>query len=243
MYDHEQVIQAFRLYSALSRDGVAEIEELREYLTEDMVRGLVDQFAKEVDCTVLPAGDRLYLVPLAVSSPYHVKNATIKKEFLGARAKNIDLYMMYMAIIVLFGEFYDSFHTNEMTRNFIIMGDWLQSLDQHIQTFKEHSAEKLQELDREYEYNWSQLVEKWDALDDLKESTRQQDGRTVSRLGFLSQVQNFLLQQGLIETLGNFEITLTEKAKTIIQRYYMEVEYHRGILDFISGLDRQKERV
>ncbi len=86
-------------------------------------------------------------------------------------------------------------------------------------------------------------MEKWDALDDLKESTRQQDGRTVSRLGFLSQVQNFLLQQGLIETLGNFEITLTEKAKTIIQRYYMEVEYHRGILDFISGLDRQKERV
>lgn len=241
MYDHEQVIKAFRLYSALSRDGVAEIEELREYLAEDMVRGLVDQFAKEVDCTVLPAGDRLYLVPLAVSSPYHVKNATIKKEFLGARAKNIDLYMMYLAIIVLFGEFYDSFHTNEMTRNFIIMGDWLQSLDQHIHTFKEHSTEKLQELDREYEYNWSQLVEKWDALDDLKESTRQQDGRTVSRLGFLSQVQNFLLQQGLIETLGNLEITLTEKAKTIIQRYYMEVEYHRGILDFISGLDRQKE--
>ncbi len=125
-------MKAFRLYSVLSRNGVAEIEELREYLAEDMVRGLVDQFAKEVDCTVFPAGDKLYLVPLAVSSPYHVKNATIKKEFLGARARNIDLYMMYMAIIVLFGEFYDSFHTYEMTRDFIIMGDWLQGLDQRI---------------------------------------------------------------------------------------------------------------
>ncbi len=241
MYDHEQVINAFRLYAKLSGEGVVDTEDWRLYSADDMVRGLVDQFAKEVDCTILSAGNRLYLIPLAVSSPFHVKNSTLKKEFLGARAKNIDLYMMYMAIIVLFGEFYDSFHTHEMTRDFIVLGDWLQSLDNRMQALKEHDPEMLQELDREYEYNWSQLVEKWDALDDLRESSRQQDGRTASRLGFLSQVQNFLLHQGLIEDLGNYEITLTEKAKTIIQRYYMEAQYHRGILDFISGLEKRKE--
>jgi hypothetical protein len=241
MYDNEQVLAAFRLYSQLSRDGQADTESMRQYIANDMIRGLVDQFAQEVDCTVIPAGDKLYLVPIAVTSPFHVKNATLKKEYLSAKAKNIDLYMMYLAILVLFGEFYDSYHSYEMTRDFITMGNWLESVDARIQALKEHDPEALQALDTEYDYNWSQLVEKWDAIDDLRESSKQQDGRTNSRLGFLSLVQNFLIQQGLVSDLGNQEITLTEKAKTIVQRYYMDTEYNRGILEFISSLERRKE--
>lgn len=241
MYDNEQVLIAFRLYSQFSRDGQADAESMRQYVADDMIRGLVDQFAQEVDCRVIPAGDKLYLVPITVTSPFHVKNATLKKEYLSAKAKNIDLYMMYLAILVLFGEFYDSYQSSEITRDFITMSNWLESIDTRIQALKEHEPEVLQALDTEYDYNWSQLVEKWDAIDDLRESSKQQDGRTNSRLGFLTLVQNFLLQQGLVSDLGNQEITLTEKAKTIVQRYYMDSEYNRGILDFISSLERRKE--
>ncbi|MFD2370965.1 DUF6063 family protein [Brevibacillus sp. GCM10020057] len=241
MYDNEQVLAAFRIYSQLSRDGQADTESMRMYVGNDVIRGLVEQFAREVDCAVIPAGDKLYMVPIAVSSPFHLKNATLKKEYLPAKAKNIDLYMMYVAILILFGEFYDSYHSTEMTRDFITLGSWLESIDARMQTLKEHGPERLQQLDADYEYNWSLLVEKWEAIDDLRESSRQQDGRTNSRLGFLSLVQNFLREQGLIADLGNQELTLTEKAKTIIQRYYMDADYNRGILDFISGLEKQKE--
>ncbi len=241
MYDNDQVLVAFRLYSLLSRDGQADSESMRQYVANDIIRGLVDQFAQEVDCTVIPAGDKLYLVPVAVASPFHIKNATVKKEYLSAKAKNIDLYMMYMAILVLFGEFYDSYHSHETTRDFITPGTWLESIDARIQALKEHSSEALEALDAEYDYNWSQLVEKWDAIDDLRESSRQQDGRTNSRLGFLSLVQNFLIDQELVVDLGNQEITLTEKAKTVVQRYYMDTEYNRGILEFLFSLERQKE--
>lgn len=241
MYENEQVLSAFRIYSQLSRDGEGDTESMRQYLGNDVVRGLVEQFAREMDGAVIPAGDKLYLVPLAVTSPFHVKNASLKKEYLPVKAKNIDLYMMYVAILILFGEFYDSYLSKEMTRDFITLGNWLGSIDARIQALKEHDPERLQALDAEYDYNWSQLVEKWDAIDDLRESSKQQDGRTNSRLGFLSLVQNFLVQQGLVKDLGNQELTLTEKAKTIIQRYYMDVQYNRGILDFISTLEKQKE--
>ncbi|MGQ7279628.1 DUF6063 family protein [Brevibacillus thermoruber] len=241
MYENEQVLAAFRLYSQLSRDGQADTASMRQYLSNDMLRGLVDQFVQEVDCTIIPAGDKLYLVPIAVASPFHVKNATLKKEYLSAKAKNIDLYLMYVAILVLFGEFYDSYHSQNITRDFITMFNWLESVDARIQALKEHDQEALLKLDAEYDFNWSQLVEKWDAIDDLRESSRQQDGRTNSRLGFLSQVQNFLIQQGLITELGNQEITLTEKAKTIVQRYYMDTQYNRGILEFLSSLENRKE--
>lgn len=241
MYDNEQVLAAFRIYSQLSRDGQGDTESMRQYVGNDVIRGLVEQFAREVECIVIPAGDKLYMVPIAVSSPFHLKNASLKLEYLPAKAKNIDLYMMYVAILILFGEFYDSYHSTEMTRDFITLGSWLESVDVRLVALKEHDPERLQALDAEYDYNWSLLVEKWEAIDDLRESSRQQDGRTNSRLGFLSLVQNFLLQQGLIVDLGNQELTLTEKAKSIIQRYYMDVDYNRGILDFISTLEKQKE--
>ena len=241
MYDNEQVLTAFRIYSQLSRDGEADSESMRQYTANDVIRGLVDQFAQEVDCIVIPAGEKLYLVPEAATSPFHIKNATLKKEYLSAKAKNIDVYMMYLAILVLFGQFYDSYHSQEPTRDFITLENWLECIDMRIQALKEHGTEKLQALDAEYEYNWNQLVEKWDAIDDLRESSRQQDGRTNSRLGFLSLVQNFLIQQGLVHDLGNQELALTEKAKTIVQRYYMDTQYNRGILDFLASLEKREE--
>ncbi|MGO3169087.1 DUF6063 family protein, partial [Senegalia sp. (in: firmicutes)] len=67
-----------------------------------------------------------------------------------------------------------------------------------------------------------------------------QDARTNSRFSFLNTVRNFLKDQDLIDDIGNDEITLTEKAKTIIKRYYMEYDFNRGILDFIYGIT-QKE--
>ncbi|RNB82524.1 non-ribosomal peptide synthetase module [Brevibacillus nitrificans] len=243
MYENEQVLIAFRIYSQLSKEGEADTESMRQYIGNDVVRGLVDQFSREVDCTVIPAGDKLYLVPVAVTSPFHVSNATLKKEYLPTKAKNIDLYMMYVTILILFGEFYDSYHSQEVTRDFITLESWLEGIDSRMQALKEHDPDRLTALDAEYEYNWSQLVEKWDAIDDLRESSKQQDGRTNSRLGFLSLVQSFLQEQGLITDLGNQELTLTEKAKTIVQRYYMDAEYNRGILDFISTLEKKKEEV
>ena len=49
--------------------------------------------------------------------------------------------------------------------------------------------------------------------------------------------------QNLVTDIGNDEMELTEKAKTIIQRYYMDYEYNRGILDFIYGLERERQDI
>ena len=84
------------------------------------------------------------------------------------------------------------------------------------------------------------MVDKWDALDDIKENV-QQTARTASRMSFMNIVKRFLLDQELIEEIGNDEIQLTEKAKAIIQRYYMEMEYNREILEFIYSLEKESE--
>ncbi len=236
LYEQEQVVQAFRIYSTLAIDGKAYKDDIRLYLADDSIKGLVDMFAKEVDCTLLVVGDFIYMIPLAINSPFHVSNETIKDKHLPSRAVNADIYMMYVAIIILFGEFYDSYQTTEATRDFIKMEDWLNSVNDKILSLKGYDEEELMELERKYEYNWIAVIEKWDALDDIKENV-QQTARTISRMSFMNVVKRFLEEQELVEDIGNEEIQLTEKAKAIIQRYFMELEYNREILEFIYSLE------
>lgn len=241
LYEQKKITDAFRLYSSLAVKGHGDKEEMRLYLADDGVRGLVDHFAHEVDCTVIMAGDRLYLIPLVMSSSFHVTNDTLKRLYFPSKYANADIYLVYVAIIVLLGEFYDSYQTTEPTRDFLPLSDWLGSLSERILALKSLDSAELEKTGREQRYNWRLVVEKWDALDDLRETARTQDGRTNSRLAFLNVVKRFLEAQDLIKDLGEDELALTEKSRAIIQRYYMEVEYNRGLLEFIYQLGTAEE--
>ena len=239
LYEQEKVIQAFKIYSTLAIEGKGYKDDLRLYIADDSIRGLVNQFAQEVDCTLLVVGDIIYMIPLATYSPFHISNQTLKDKHLPSRAVNADIYMMYIAIIILFGEFYDSYQTTEATRDFIRMEDWLNSVNDKVLGLKGRGEEELLKLEEKYEYNWVAIVEKWDALDDIKEDVRQ-TARTISRMSFMNVVRTFLEEQGLVKGIGIDEIQLTEKAKAIIQRYYMELEHNREILEFIYSLEERK---
>ncbi|MBU5424831.1 non-ribosomal peptide synthetase module [Tissierella pigra] len=236
IYEQEQVVQAFKIYSTLAINGKANKDDLRLYIADDTIRGLVNQFAQEMDCIILVVGDMVYMVPLAIYSPFHVSNQSIKDKHLPSKAVNADIYMMYISIIILFGEFYDSYQNVEATRDFIRVGDWLNVVNQKVLSIKTFDEEKLLELEERYEYNWIAIIDKWDALDDIKENVAQ-TARTISRMSFINMVKRFLEKQELVEEIGNDEIQLTEKAKAIIQRYYMELEHNREILEFIYSLE------
>lgn len=232
-YDESTIMKAFELYTILSRDGVSGKSYLQVYIADDGVRALVDQFAKALDCVTLIAGDHLYMIPETKLSPFHVNNDFLKRTYLKGNATNADLYLLYFATIVLMGEFYDSYHSKEPTREFIGLDDWVESMNKRMETLKEHSDEELREVESEFSYNWTSIIEKWDAMDDLKETVKKQSGNTISRLSFLDTASRFLLDQEIVEEIGNQELTLSEKAKTIVQRYFMELEYNRGILEFL----------
>ncbi|MBB5172364.1 DUF6063 family protein [Texcoconibacillus texcoconensis] len=232
-YDQEQVTQAFAIFSRLAAHGETHEDDLRTYFGDDAVRGVLDLFAQQVECVIITAGEKMYLVPKATTSMYHVKNDTLKKRYLKASAKNEDLYFMYFAVIVLFGMFYDSYQTMEPTLEYTSLSEWLDQLNERFDVIRGHDEETLARAEEDHEYNWRLLLEKWDQLDDLKETVKKQDRRTQSRLGFLNGVKQFLEDQGLVDDIGNHELTLTEKAKVIVQKYYMDLEHNRGILEFM----------
>jgi Family of unknown function (DUF6063) len=240
-YSESKVMQAFELYTVLARDGQADAESLSLYIADDSIRGLVDGFAHSVDCVMIIAGEKLYMIPKTKLSPFHVNNDYIKKTYLKSASTNADIYLLYFTTIVLFGAFYDSYQTLEPTRDFIGIDDWARHVNERISVLMEHDEEQLRAREQEFSYNWKSIIEKWEDMNDIKETAKKQSGNTISRLSFMDTAKRFLVDQGLIVEIGNNEIVLTEKAKTIVQRFFMEVEYNKGILEFIYKWEEEAE--
>ena len=239
-YEQAHIIKAFQLYTRLAAEGFIAEEDVEYYLMNEDVQSLLEQFVHEVDAVLVHAGDILYLVPTTGLSPFHIKNEQIRRE-LGANAVNADVYMMYFAIVVFIGEFYNSYQSVETQRDFLTMNEWLAVIHSRVETLSQHSPEELQGYGSDLQYNWPAILEKWQALNDLKESATNQKGNTVSRLSFLHKVVQFMLKEKIIIEIGPGEYNLTEKTQTIVQRYFMELDYNRGVLQFMYQYDERKD--
>lgn len=240
-YPETKIMQAFQLYTRLARDGVIDIDAVQHFRGDEEIRGLLEAFGREVDCVLVTTSEQMFLIPKTRLSPFHVSNDWIKRNYLRGGSTNGDIYLLYFASIILFGSFYDSYHSQSPTRQFLRLDEWVVSIQDRIEQLKSHDVEELKELEKEFSYNWGLIIEKWDDMDDVKETAKKQSGNTISRLSFIDTVKRFLVDQELIKEIGNDEITITEKAKTIVQRFFMEIEYNKGVLEFIYGFERGKE--
>lgn len=154
---------------------------------------------------------------------------------------NADLYLMYVCIIVLIGAFYDSYQTLEPTRSFLRLDEWTELVNERIVMLAEHSEEELKAMEKEFSYHWTSIIEKWEAMDDVKETAQRQSGNTISRVSFIDTVKRFMIAQELVQDIGNQELVLTEKSKIVVQRYFMELEYNRGVLEFLYQFEHSRK--
>ena len=233
MLTQKNIMEAFRIFAQLSRDGRILMEKAKAFHSDEEVRGLLMAYADEIDCTMIVSDAHLYLVPLTKNSPYHVTTDTIKKDYFPSRALNRDVYLMYVCIIIFIGEFYDSYQSSKPTRSFITLHDWLISVNERLNVLIEMDAGILKEKEAEYEYNWTDLLQNWEAMDNIKEGIKRRTARTVSRMSFMHIVKTFMLKEGICAEIGPEELALTDKSMAIVSKYFMEYEYNRGIIEFL----------
>ena len=235
----QQLMSAFKIYARLNADGRILKENAKLYHTDDDVRGTLMAFAAEVDCTIISADKYLYMVPLTKNSIFHMTNDEIKRKYFPSRALNMDIYLMYVAIIVFVGEFYDSYQTTRPTREFITTVDWLSSLNERLSGLRDFEDDYLKDMEEEYDYNWLDILGNWEAMDNVKEGIRRRTARTVSRMSFMMIVKNFMLGEGIAKEIGADELVMTDKTKAIVTKYFMEYEFNRGIIDFIYQFEEE----
>ena len=197
-YSEQTVIRAFQLYTKLARDGMVDQEALQLYNADEHIRALLDLFSQEVDCVIIKTSEQLFLVPKTKLSAFHVSNEWIKRKYLKSGATNADIYLLYFCTLILFGSFYDSYQSPEPTRQFIGLDDWIRLIQERIDHLKTHDEEELKEYEKEFSYNWTTIIQKWDDMDDIKETAKRQSGNTISRMSFLDTVRRFLIDQDLV---------------------------------------------
>ena len=239
--NQDAVMKAFSIYVTLAKYGRTGKDDLNRYLANDEIRELVDAFSEEVECVTLVAGEELYMIPRTKLSPFHVDNTFLKKTYLHARATNDDLYLLYFATLVLIGEFYDGLQSREATRQFLPMSDWVERVNERIESLAGHDEDQLKEWEDTYRYHWRGIIAKWQGMDDVRETAKRQSGNTVSRLSFLDTVKRFLDDQDVARDIGNGEITLTEKAKIIVQRFFMDMDMNQELLGFIYSFNHEEK--
>lgn len=234
-YPEREVMRAFAIYTELARDGVADKDAVKQYTSEADVRSLLEKFAYEVDCVIIHTTEQLYMIPQTRYSPFHVSNEWIKRTYLRADSVNADIYLLYFATIVLFGAFFDRYNSEEPLLDFLPLADWVQRVNERISYLQSHDEEELANLEAEFSYNWRAIIDKWEDMDDIKETAKRQTGRTISRFSFIDTAKRFLIAEGLIIDIGENEVTITEKSKVIIQRFFMDVTHNKNIFEFIYG--------
>lgn len=234
-YSERNVLCAFSIYTQLARDGWADVEAVKQYTGEADIQSLLEKFAREVDAVIIRTTDHLYMIPETRYSEFHVSNDWIKRTHLGTSALNADIYLLYFATIVLLGAFFDRYNTEEPTLQFLRLTDWVTKMNERIRYLQTYNEEQLSDLESEFNYNWRAIIDKWEDMDDIKESAKRQRGRTISRLSFIHKAKDFLIAEGIIKDIGNQEVTITEKTQIIIQRYFMDVAYNKNIFEFIYG--------
>ncbi|MFB1050988.1 DUF6063 family protein [Paraliobacillus sp. JSM ZJ581] len=240
-YKEEKVIEAFRIYTKLARTAVSDQEDVQLYRADEAIRSLLDLYAKEVDAVIVNTSENLYLIPETKLSSFHVSNEWIKRHYLRSGATNADIYLLYFSTIILFGSFYNSYQSGRPTRDFIRIENWMERVQERIEQLQALDEDVLKQKESEFSYNWGLIIDKWNDMNDVKENVKRQTGNTISRYSFLDTVKRFLREQDLVKDLGNEEIALTDKAQTIIQRYFMEVEYNKGILTFIYEMEGRQQ--
>lgn len=241
-FQQDMVMQAFEMYNELALNGRITGKSVRLYKIDTDFRALVDMFCQKVDTVCIEVGEEVLLIPTVKLSEFHVSNDTLKKEYFRSKGKNEDLYMMYFATICVIGEFYNSFHTLNPTRSFITIDEWIEAINRRIESLASFDEETLKEKEKYYSYRWSLLIEKWEGLDDVKESLMKQRASTSSRVSFLLITIRFLQDQEILVEVGEGEYQLTEKTQVIIGNFFMDSEYNRGIIDFLFQLKEVGEQ-
>ncbi|MEK4700994.1 DUF6063 family protein [Solibacillus sp. FSL R7-0668] len=241
LYQQEKIMHAFDMYSQLAMDGRVSGDVVRLFKIDTDFRALVEMFCKKVHAVCIEVGNEVLLVPETKLSPFHVTNEALKREYFKSKGRNDDLYLMYFATICVIGEFYNAFHSKNPTRPFITLEEWMQAIDRRMAILREYNEGTLKEKEKQYSYRWHMLLEKWDGLDDVKETAKRQSANTVSRVSFLHTTCRFLKDEDILVETGMGEYELTEKAQVIIGNYFMDSEYNRGIIAFLYGMKEEDD--
>ena len=171
---------ALKLFHELMKKGWIDRNEnslIWDLVEDSEARDELDQMGVELGFEIVPAQDRIYMVPTQDNDLFLKNNVDYRADIkAGNDVKSRDLYLMnYLAIYILY-LFFNGEGVDAQTRDFITREELIKEFTRHCQEVTRNDIDKEDKTD-DYSENFRMLAEDWLSKKEGERISRKIDDR------------------------------------------------------------------
>lgn len=210
-----------------------DISLYKAYTENENVMDLVKRQAGISASLIERYGNIIYLIPDEDNTYLGFSNQELKRELCKSNATDKDYYLSQFVILVLLVEFYDGQGSSSKARDYLRVGDLLNSVSERLKEGVENSDEDIQSTDG---LAFSNMLEAFEALRSEEKGSRAK----TTKEGFIYNILKFLQNQALIDFIEEDEMIKTSKKLDQLMDYnLLNKKNYRRVLK-VLGVEKDE---
>lgn len=210
-----------------------DISLYKAYTENENVMDLVKRQAGISASLIERYGNIIYLIPDEDNTYLGFSKQELKRELCKSNATDKDYYLSQFVILVLLVEFYDGQGSSSKARDYLRVGDLLNSVSERLKEGVENSDEDIQSTDG---LAFSNMLEAFEALRSEEKGSRAK----TTKEGFIYNILKFLQNQALIDFIEEDEMIKTSKKLDQLMDYnLLNKKNYRRVLK-VLGVEKDE---
>jgi len=204
----------------------------KAYTENEIIMDLVKQQGKIANCTIERYGNVIYLIPNEDNYYLGYSKNQLKKELCKSNATDKDYYLSQFVILVILIEFYYGQGSSSKAREYMKVGELLNSISIRL---IEGASNKNEEDEEQDGLAFSNMLESFEALRSEETGSRAK----TTKEGLIHTILTFLQKQELIDYIEEDEMIKTTLKLDQFMDYNLlnKNNYHRvlrvlGVIDY-----------
>ena len=209
------------------------IELYKAYTENENIMDLVKRQGTIANSLVERYGNIIYLIPDEDNTYLGFSKQNLKSILCKSTATDKDYYLSQFVILTLLVEFYDGQGSSSKARDYLRVGDLLNSVSERLQEGIESSDEESQDIDG---LAFTNMLEAFEALRSEEKGSR---ARTTKE-GFIYNILKFLQNQNLIDFIEEDEmIKTTKKLDQFMDYNLLNKKNYRRVLKVLGVAENE----
>lgn len=196
----------------------------KAYTENENVMDLVKRQGTIANSLIERYGNIIYLIPDEDNYYLGFSKQELKKELCKSTGTDKDYYLSQFVILILLVEFYDGQGSSSKARDYLRVGDLLNSLSDQLKEGVENSDDEAEDIDG---LAFSNMLEAFEALRSEEKGSRAK----TTKEGFIYNILKFLQEQNLIDFIEEDEmIKTTKKLDQLMDYNLLNKKNYRRVL-------------